>query len=42
MSRGNEEASHSKVEHKRGTPKEMPMVSSLVVAMSVEDLRSFR
>ena len=42
MVRGHEEASTSQAGHKRGTPRETPMVSSLVVAMSVEDLRSFR
>ena len=42
MARGHEEASTSQVGDKRGTPWETPMVSSLVAAMSVEDLRSFR
>ena len=41
MARGHEEASTSQVGHKRGTPRETPTVSSLVVVMSVEDLRSF-
>ena len=42
MARGHEEASTSQARRKRGTPWETPMVSSLVVAMSIEDLRSFR
>ena len=42
MSRGHEEALTSQVGRKRGTPREMPTISSLVVAMSVEDLRSFK
>ena len=42
MERGHEEASSSQVERKRGTPREMPTVSSLVAAMSVEELRFFR
>ena len=42
MERGHEEASTSQAGRKRGTPRETPTVSSLVAAMSVEDLRSFR
>ena len=42
MARGHEEASTSQARRKRGTPRETPPVSSLVTAMSVEDLRSFR
>ena len=42
MTRDQEKASTSQAGRKRGTPKEMPTVSSLVVAMPVEDLRSFR
>ena len=42
MARGHEEASTSQAGCKRGTPWETPTVSSLVAAMSVEDLRSFR
>ena len=42
MVRGHEEASTSQVGCKRGTPQEMSTVSSLVVAMSIEDLRSFK
>ena len=41
MARGHEEASTSQVVRKRGTPRETPTVSSLVAAMSVEELRSF-
>ena len=41
MARGHEEASTSQAGRKRGTPWETPMVSSLVAAMSVEDLRPF-
>ena len=42
MARGHEEASTNQARRKRGTPWEMPTVSSLVAAMSVEDLRSFK
>ena len=42
MARGHKEASTSQARRKRGTPREMPMASSLLAAMSVEDLRSFR
>ena len=42
MARGHEEVSISQAGHKRGTPPETPTVSSLVAAMSVEDLRPFR
>ena len=42
MARGHDEASTSQIGRKRGTPRETPMVSSLVLAMFVEDLRSFR
>ena len=42
MARGHEEASTSQAGRKRGTPRETPTVSSLVAAMFVEDLRSFR
>ena len=38
MTRGHEEASTSQTGRKRGTPRETPTVSSLVIAMSVEDL----
>ena len=41
MTRGHEETSTSQVGRKRGTSWETPTVSSLVVAMSIEDLRSF-
>ena len=40
MARGHEETSNNKVGRKRGTPWETPIVSSLVTAMSVEELRS--
>ena len=39
--RGHEEASTSQAGRKRGTPRESPTASSLVAAMSVEELRSF-
>ena len=42
MSRGHEETSTSQAGRKRGCPRETPTVISLVAAMSVEDLRSFR
>ena len=42
MARGHKEASTSQAGRKRGTPWETPMVSSLVIAIFVEDLRSFR
>ena len=42
MVRGHEEASTNQAGCKRGTPRETPTVSTLVAAMSVEDLRSFR
>ena len=41
MARGHEETSTSHAGCKRGTPRETPIVSSIVVAMSVEELRSF-
>ena len=41
MARGHEEASTSQVGSKRETPWETPTVSSLVTAMSIEELRSF-
>ena len=42
MARGHKDASTSQVGRKRGTPQETPTVSSLVTAMSAEELRSFR
>ena len=42
MTRDHEKASTSQAGRKRETPKEIRTVSSLVVAMPVEDLRSFR
>ena len=42
MERGHEKASTSQAGRKRGTPRETPTVSSLVVAMSVDELRSFK
>ena len=42
MTRGHKEASTSQAGRKRGTPLETSKVRSLVAAMSVEDLRSFR
>ena len=41
MARGQEETSTSQVGRRRGTPRESPIASSLVAAMSVEELRSF-
>ena len=41
MARGHEEAFTSQVGRKKGTPWETPIVSSLVAAMSVEELRLF-
>ena len=41
MARGHEEPSTSQVGLKRGISREMSTVSSLVVAMSIEELRSF-
>ena len=41
MARGHEETSTSQAGRKRGTSQETPIVSSLVAAMSVEELRSF-
>ena len=42
MERGHEEASTSQAGCKRGAFRQTPMVSSLVAAMSVEDLTFFR
>ena len=42
MARGHEEASTSRARRKRETPRETPTVRNLFIAMSVEDLRSFR
>ena len=41
MARGQEETCTSQVRHKRGTPQKSPIASSLVIAMFVEELRSF-
>ena len=41
IARGHEEASTSQAGHKRGTLRETPIISSLVSAMSIEELRSF-
>ena len=41
MARGHEEISTSQVGRRRGTPREMPTVSSVVVAMSAEELRLY-
>ena len=38
----NKEASTSQAGRKRGIPRETPTISSLVAAMSKEELRSFR
>ena len=41
MTKSHEEAFTSQTECKRGTPRETPKASSLVAAMSLEELRSF-
>ena len=41
MARGHEEVSTSQAGRKRGTSRETPTASSLVVAMSAEELRLF-
>ena len=41
MAKNHEKAFTSQTECKRGTPRETPKASSLVAAMSVEELRSF-
>ena len=41
MARGYEEVSNSQDGHRRGTPREMPTASSLVAAMSIEELRLY-
>ena len=41
MVRDHEKTSTSQARCKRGTPWEMPTISSLVTAMSIEELRSF-
>ena len=41
MIRGHEEVSTSQVGRRRGTPREMHIASSLVVAMYVEELRLY-
>ena len=41
MVRGQEEGSISQAGRKRGTPRETPTASSLVSAMSIEELRFF-
>ena len=41
MVRGHEEVSTSQVGCRRGTPREMPTASSLVIAMSAMELRLF-
>ena len=41
MMRGQEETSTSRVERRRGAPRESPITSSLAIVMSVEELRSF-
>ena len=42
MKRCHEKASTNQVGRERGTPRETPMASSPVAAISVEDLRSFK
>ena len=41
IARGYEEVSNSQAGHQRGTPQETPIVSSLVAAMSTEELRLY-
>ena len=41
MGRGYEEVSTNQVGRRRGTPREMPIASNLVVAMSTEELRLY-
>ena len=41
MAIGHEEVSTSQVGHRRDTPRGMPTTSSLVVAMSIEELRLY-
>ena len=41
MARGKEEVSTSQAGRRRGTPRETPIASSLVVAMPVEELRLY-
>ena len=41
MVRSQEETSTSQAGRMRGTPQELPTASSLVAAMSIEELRSF-
>ena len=41
MARGHEEVLTSQARHKRGAPREMPTASSLVVAMSAEELQLY-
>ena len=41
MARGYEEVSTSQVRRRRGTPCETPTASSLVAAMSIEELRLY-
>ena len=41
MARGEEETSTSRDERRRGAPQESPTTSSLIAAMSVEELRFF-
>ena len=41
MARGHEEVSTSQARSRRGTPRETPIASSLVVVMSAEELRLY-
>ena len=41
MARGQEETSTNQAGCRKGTPRESPTVSSLIAAMSAEELRSF-
>ena len=41
MERGYEEVLTSRAGHRRGTPREMPIASSLVATMSIEKLRLY-
>ena len=41
MVRGHKEVSTSQVGHRRGAPQDTPTISSLVAAMSAEELRLY-
>ena len=41
VAKGHEEISTNQTGHRRGTPRETPITSSLVAAMSVKELRLY-